>query len=365
VVAGPGWGERILFGRVGSGQLAQFSRQFAAYLHAGVDIMRALSSLEKQFRATALGPVIGRLQESIKRGDSLEDAMAREPRTFGTMYLSMVRVAEARGGVPETLKMLAHNLEARQRLIRQARSAMIYPVIVLVVAAGVVTLITWKLLPVFVTLLKDLGSKVPLPLPSRILIGFSWFIQTIGYWLLPVVAIATPILLLRAYRTSRGKAVMDRMVLWTPVFGPLCRKIDTSRFARTMSVLLDAGLDYASSIDLTADVMTMDPISKAVRGSKESVLAGEDLSATLHDSGQFSPDVIAVIESGEETGNLPESLDHLAEDYDEQVAVMVKNLGQLVQPLLMLIIGAIVLLIVLAVFLPYIQMITSAAAPGG
>ncbi len=261
--------------------------------------------------------------------------------------------------------MLAHNLEARQRLIRQARSAMIYPVIVLVVAAGVVTLITWKLLPVFVTLLKDLGSKVPLPLPSRILIGFSWFIQTIGYWLLPVVAIATPIMLLCAYRTSRGKAVIDRMVLWTPVFGPLCRKIDTSRFARTMSVLLDAGLDYPSSIDLTADVMTMDPIRKAVRGSKEKVLAGKELSATLDDSGQFSPDVIAVIESGEETGNLPESLDHLAEDYDEQVAVMVKNLGQLVQPLLMLIIGAIVLLIILAVFLPYIQMLTSLSTPGG
>lgn len=356
---GPGWAERILFGRVSSGQLAEFSRQFAAYLHAGVDIIRALTSLEKQYKMTALGPVVGRIRESIKRGEGLEDAMAREPQTFGPMYLSMIRVAEARGGVPETLKMLAQSLEARQRLIRQARSAMIYPVIVLVVAGGVVALLTWMLLPMFASLLKDLGSRVPLPLPSRILMAFSNFMQTLGYWLVPVVAIATPFLLLRAYRSQKGKALMDRMVLWTPVFGPLCRKIDTTRFARTMSVLLDAGLDYGTAIDLTADVMMMDPIRAAVRDSKEKVLAGKDLSATLESSRQFSHDVIAVLESGEETGKLPESLEHLAEQYDEQVAIMVKSLGQLVQPLVMLIVGAIVLLIILAVFLPYLQVITS------
>ncbi len=120
VAEGPKWWERILFGRVSSGQLAQFSRQFAAYLNAGVDIMKTLGSLEQQFRTTALGPVVGRMQVAIKRGASLEDAMAAEPQTFNPMYLSMIRVAEARGGVPETLKMLAKNLEARQRLIRQA-----------------------------------------------------------------------------------------------------------------------------------------------------------------------------------------------------------------------------------------------------
>ena len=147
---GPNWWERILFGRVSSGQLAQFSRQFGTYLNAGVDITRSLSSLEKQFSGTALGPVIGRMQVAIKRGASLEDAMSSEPQTFGPMYLSMIRVAEARGGVPETLKMLAQSLEARQRLIRQARSAMIYPVIVLVIAGGVVALITVFLLPMFV-----------------------------------------------------------------------------------------------------------------------------------------------------------------------------------------------------------------------
>ena len=148
-------------------------------------------------------------------------------------------------------------------------------------------------------------------------------------------------------------------MLTMPVFGLLCRKLDTSRFARTLSVLLDAGLDFASSIDLTADVMVMTPIRRAVRSAKEKVLAGKDLSATLDATRQFSPDVIAVIATGEETGKLPESLAHLADDYDEQVAVMVKNLGQLVQPLVTVLLGVIVLFIILAVFLPIIQMISS------
>lgn len=359
VADGPKWYERIIFGKVSSMQLAQFSRQFATYLHAGVDISRSLVSLEKQFGGTALGPVIGRIHLAIKKGSTLEDAMAAEPQTFGVQYLSMIRVAEARGGVPETLKMLANSLEARARLIRQARSAMIYPVIVLIIAGGVIGLITVVLLPMFVGFLKDLGSKVPLPLPSRVLIAFSQFIQTIGYWLIPTVVVATPFMLIRFYKTPPGKAIIDRMVLWLPVFGTLCRKIDTTRFARTLGVLLDAGLDYGQSIDLTADVLMMDPIRKAVRGCREKVLAGKDLSVTLHDSHQFSPDVIAIVSSGEETGKLPETLHHLAEDYEEQVTMMVKNLGQLVQPLLLVFLGGIVLFIILAVFLPYLQMLTS------
>jgi type II secretory pathway component PulF len=357
--AGPKWWERILFGRVSSGQLAQFCRQFGSYLHAGVDFIRALSSLEKQFTRTALGPVIGRLQVAVRRGSTLEEAMAQEPQTFGPMFLSMIKVAEARGGVPETLKMLAQHYETRQRLIRQARSAMIYPIIVLVAAGGVIALITVVLLPMFVSLLSDISRRAELPFASRALMAFSHFVQVVGWWLIPAIAIATPFLLIRLYKTRKGKRIMDRLALMTPVLGQLCRKLDTTRFARTLSVLLDAGLDFGSSIDLTADVMMMTPIRKAVRSSREKVMAGTDLSTSLAATNQFSPDVIAVISSGEESGKLPESLAHLADDYEEQVSVMVKNLGQLVQPLLVIILGGIVLFIILAVLLPYIQVLTS------
>jgi type II secretory pathway component PulF len=185
----------------------------------------------------------------------------------------------------------------------------------------------------------------------------------LGWWLIPALIVGGGFLLLRFYKTSQGKYLMDRLVLMVPVFGTLCRKIDTTRFARTLSVLLDAGLDYGQSIDLTADVLMMSPIRRAVRASREKVLAGTDLSTTLARSRQFTPDVISVISSGEETGKLPESLAHLADDYEEQVETMVKNLGQLVQPFLMIILGGFVLFIVLAVFMAYVQMLTTAAQP--
>ncbi len=360
---GPNWLERILFGRVSSGQLAQFSRQFAAYLNAGVDISRSLSSLEKQFSGTALGPVIGRLQLAIKRGSTLEEAMAKEPQAFSPMYLSMIRVAEARGGVPETMKMLAGNLERRQSLTRQARSAMIYPTIVLMLAGTVGILISIFLLPMFAGILRELGKNSSLPWASLALMAFSQFVQVIGWWLLPLLLAGSPFLLMWFYRTPAGKSIMDRAVLMMPVFGVLCRKLDTARFARTLSALLEAGLDYGSSIDLTADVVVMTPIRRAVRASREKIMAGDELSTTLDRSRQFTPDVIAVIATGEETGKLPETLEHLANDYDEQIELMVKNLGELVKPLMTVILGLIVLFVILAVMLPIIQLMSNLAKP--
>jgi len=235
--------------------------------------------------------------------------------------------------------------------------------VVFAVASIVVALITIFLLPKFAMMLKDIAGKAELPVASQILMGISSFVQTIGWWLIPVLMIATPFALFRAYKTEGGKAIMDRIALRLPVFGKLCRMLDTSRFARTLSVLLDAGVDIGGSIDLTADVLRMSPIRNAVRASRQEIVGGKELSGILDRSRQFTPDVIAVISSGEETGKLPESLAHLADDYDEQVEVMVASLGHLVQPIMIVLLGGIVLFIILAVFMPIIQMITNLAAP--
>ena len=184
-----------------------------------MDYTRTFSSLERQFTGSALGPAIGRIRLAIKTGSNLEEAMAREPQIFNTLFLSMIRVAEARGGVPETLRIMGNHYEARQRLIRQARSAMIYPVIVLTMAAGVIALLTIFLLPMFASLLRDIDKKTQLPLPSRALLAFSSFVSWIGWWMIPLVMIGTPFLLYRFYRTSPGKALIDRLILRIPVFG--------------------------------------------------------------------------------------------------------------------------------------------------
>ncbi len=363
VGGGPSWAERIFFGGVSSGHLMLFCRQAAAYLDAGVDLLKALSSLETQFARTALGPVIGRIQVAVRRGDALADAMAREPEAFDSLFLSMIRVAEARGGIPETLRRMSRHYEARQRLIRQARSGMIYPVAVLLVAAVVVGILSVFVLPMFAEMLRDMGGD--LPFVSRALMAFSDFVQWMGWWLIPLVVVGGIFLLFRIYRTQAGKAAMDEVALYIPVLGLLLRKIDTTRFARTLSALLGSGVDVGTSLDLTAGVMQLTPFRRAVQASRVVVLEGGELSEALSASRRFGPDVIAIIESGEETGKLPETLDHLADDYEEQVAYMVRNVGQLLQPVIMVFLGAVVLFIILAVILPYISMITTLTRPPG
>ncbi len=359
---GPTWYERILFGRVSSGQLATFCRQFSAYMNAGVDIGKSLSNLQKQFAMTSLGPVIGRLVQAVKRGDSFAEAVSREPRAFDALFVGMMRVAEARGGIPETLRRLAQHYESRQSLIRQARSAMIYPIAVLVVASCVVTLMSLWIIPMFAALLRDIvGPTANLPLPTRIMMGISDFVQKGGWFLFPIVLVGMPALLLWFYRTPAGRPIMDRLFLIVPVFGTLMKKIDTTRIARTLSTLLDAGVDIGSSLDLTSQVVSMTPFRRAVLDSKMMVINGAELSAALETTGRFGPDVIAVVSSGEETGKLPETLNHLADDYEEQVAYMVRNMGQLVQPILMVLMGGLVLFIILAVFLPYLSIISGLA----
>lgn len=362
VPRGPTLFERVFFGSIGSGQLAIFCRQAASYLEAGVRLDKALESLHKQFATGGLGPVIERVRQRVKQGDDLTEAMSREPQAFDTFFLSMVKVAEARGGLPEVLRRMADHYENRQRLIRQARSAAIYPAIVILIAVGVGWLLTAFVLPKLVELLEDiLRGRGGLPGPTRALMALSRFMQNVGWWLVPVAVIGGLFALKYVYKTPPGKALLDRIVLMVPVIGSLLRKIETARFASSMSALLDAGVDYGESIDLTANVVRLSPIRNAVAGTKDAVLAGSELSAALDRTRQFAPDVIATIETGEETGKLPETLHKLAESYEEQVEYMVKNLGSLLQPLLVLMVGAFVFFIVLGFISAYITVLTGLA----
>lgn len=363
---GPGLFERVVFGSVTAGHLASFCRQGAQYLDAGVDLIKALGALQKQFARTALGPVIGRLEAAVRRGDELAEAMAREPRAFDTLFLSMVRVAEARGGLPETLRRMGEHYEARRRLIRQARSALIYPAFLIVVGLAVGWLLTAFVLPKFVDLLADMtrGRAADLPGPTRALIAISRFIQWIGWWAIPLATVGGVFLLLRFYRTPPGKAALDELLLMVPGLGELIRCLDTARFARTLAALLDAGVDYGQSLDLTAEVVQTSPLRRAVKAARTEVMEGTELSAALEASRRFPHDVVAIVGTGEATGKLPESLDKLADGYEEKVEVMVKSLASLVKPLIVLVLGGIVFFIVLAFISAYISVITGLAGGG-
>ena len=361
---GPNWLERVLFGSVGSGHLATFCGQFARYQEAGVDLLRSLTSLQKQFARTALGPVIARLEAGVRGGESLASAMAREPQAFDNLALSMMKVAEARGGEPETLKGLAKHYEAKQRMIRQARSAMIYPTIVLLVASAVVMLLTIFVIPGMVGFIADSmkGKSFDLPWPTQVLMAISKFMTGNGWWIVPLSAVGGVLGALWWYRTPAGKVMIDGLSLYVPVLGKIREKIETTRFARTLAALLNAGVDVGTSLDLTSGVLSLSSFRRAVQGVKREVMDGTEMSEALEQTRCFPADVVAIVESGEETGKLPESLDKVADDYEEQVEYMIKNLGNLIQPVLMVVLGGIVLFIVLGVILAYLQMLTSATS---
>lgn len=358
---GPGWAERLVYGKVGVGALSVFCRQLAAYLEAGVDFGKALTSLEKQFSRSPLGPVIGRIARGIRRGDDLTEAMAREKDTFDSLFISMIRVAETRGGVPETLRELSRHYEAKQRLFRQARAALIYPATIFLAGLGVMMLFTFVILPIIMSFLADMtkGREDQLPAPTKLLLAFGHFTRDLGWWVVPAVLVGGFFGVRLMYRNPKGKALIDELLLHIPVCGMLLRKLDTTRMARSLSVLLEGGVDIVASLDLATDVMRTEPYRKAVSNARNLVFEGTELSEALDLSGRFGHDVIAIVHSGEETGKLPESLERLAADYEEQVEYMIKNLGSLIQPLVIVMMSGFVLFIILALFLPYVSLLTS------
>ena len=358
---GPNLVERIVFGRVSTGHLAVFSRQLGQYLDAGVPILRSLDSLQSQFAKTALGPVLERVAIGVRGGDSLTDAMGREPQAFDSQFLAMMTVAEVRGGVPETLKRMSAGLEARQRLFRQARSAMIQPTLTLLVAFVVTMLLSIFILPGMIDLITSLASTkgaITFPAPMLILMAFNRFMITVGWFVVPLTVAGSIFGLIWLYKRPRGKALLDEIVMRIPVLGKLFRMIDTARFCRVLSTLLEAGVDILASLDLTASTMMLVPFRRAVTSAREAVNDGSELSEALAHTHRFTPDVLAIVNSGEETGKLPETLERLGDDYEERVEMMVKNLANLIKPLIVVIVGAVVLFIVVAFISAYVMLLT-------
>ena len=286
--------------------------------------------------------------------------MAREPRVFDRLFLSMMRAAEVRGGVPEALLALSEHYEVRHRLVRQTRSALIYPIIVLVIASGVALLLSAYVLPILVEVIADLQRRknFVMPRPAVALMAIGAFMRTTGWWAIPAAIVGTLAALALARRTRVGKAVLDELTLWVPVLGPVARQIDMTRLARTLSALLAAGVDIGASLDLTAGVMRLTPLRRAVRRARGGVMEGVPLSVSLGASRRFPRELIAIVATGEETGRLPEILVPLADEYELQVEYTLKDLGHLIQPIITVILGGIVLFVALAFMSVYTAMIS-------
>lgn len=354
----------ISFGRVKAKDLAIFCRQFATMMNAGVSLIRCLTVLEQQTQSYKLKEIIRDLQGQVEAGESLSKSMQRHPKVFSTLFLGLVRAGEVGGVLDETLDRLAGFLERDQELRRKIKSAMTYPVMVMIVACGIVLFLVTFILPKFIQLFEDLGVT-DFPAPTAFLMSVSHFATE---WILKKFYITWPVIfgmivLFKKWKSTRsGKRVYDWVKLRVPVFGALAHKIAVGRFARTLSTLLGSGVPVLSALETTAGVVDNEIIAEAVMNARTAIREGEEIAKPLQDSGQFPPMVVQMVSIGEETGALDQMLSKVADFYESEVEAMLESLTAALEPLLIVFLGFVVGFIVISMFLPLVAIIEQLSA---
>ena len=340
--------------KVPSKSLAIFTRQFSVMIDAGLPLVQCLDILGRQEPHKGFAQVILATRSEVEGGASLADAMRRHPKAFDTLYVNMVAAGEAGGILDTILKRLAVYIEKNVKLQGQVKSAMIYPVAVMTIAALVVAVILWKVIPTFAELFSSLGAE--LPLPTRVVIWASKsFITALPFL---VVGIIGSIFGLRAfYATYGGRRTVDNFMLRLPILGLILRKIAVARFCRTLSTLMASGVPILDGLEITARTAGNSVIEDAIMVTRQSIERGETVSAPLEKTRVFPPMVTQMINVGETTGALDAMLSKIADFYEEEVDTAVAGLMTLLEPVMIAILGVIVGGIVISMYLPIFKLI--------
>ena len=331
-----------------------FSRQFATMVNSGLPILRALSILGNQTESKTLAKVITGVRMDVERGSSLSAAMAKNPKTFSNLYVAMIRAGETGGVLDQVLLRLADNMEKEVALRQRVKSAMTYPVVVLAMVSLVLVAMLLFIVPQFKSIYTQLNGS--LPLPTRVLMGASNAFR--NYFLeLVALMVVFAILFKRWKKTDRGQDVVDQAKLKMPVFGQLFHKQALSRFASTLSVLLQSGVPILQSLDIVTETVNNKVLSRAVDDVQGSVKEGESIAKPLGRHEVFPPMVVQMLAVGEETGSVDVMLKKVAEFYDNEVTATVDALTSLIEPLMIAVIGGAVGLSVIALYLPMFKLI--------
>ena len=334
--------------------LAVFTRQFAAMIDAGVPLVQCLGVLGDQEKDARLGAAIRSVRAAVEGGAGLADAMRRHPHVFDGLYTNLVAAGESGGILDDILKRLAACLETNVRLRRQVRSALTYPVAVVAIAATVVAVILWKVIPTFAVLFEGIGAT--LPLPTRLVIAASDSLVA----LLPAIA-ATAVAGAAALRwlraTERGRQLADAALLRIPIVGAILRKIAVARFCRTLSALFGSGVPILEGLAITAGTAGNAVVESAVMTTRAAVERGESMSGPMRATGVFPATVVHMIDVGETTGALDAMLAKVADICEEEVDASVAGLMTLLEPILIAVLGVVVGGIVVAMYLPIFDLI--------
>jgi type IV pilus assembly protein PilC len=350
---------KFLQPRVTEKDIVVMTRQFATMIDAGLPLVQCLDILYSQQDNRTFRKILKNIKEDVEEGSTFADALKQHPEAFDDLFVNLVAAGEIGGILDIILNRLAAYIEKASKLKKKVKGAMTYPIVVMVIAVMVVAVILIFVIPVFESMFADFGRA--LPLPTQIVVAISDFVK--GYVIYMIVGMALLVFLFRRfYKTDKGEALIDNLVLKLPVFGMLIRKVAVAKFTRTLGTMISSGVPILDSLEIVAATAGNRTIEEAIRETRQSISEGRTIAEPLADSEVFPSMVVQMISVGEATGALDTMLSKIADFYDDEVDVAVEALTSMLEPFMMVFLGGTIGGLVVAMYLPIFQM---AGAMGG
>lgn len=347
---------KFLQGGVKPKQLTTFTRQMSTLVNAGLPLMRALRVLQRQEKNLALRDAVTQMAESIESGSTFAEALAAHPKIFDRLFVNMVKAGELGGVLDVVLARLAEFQEKAEKIKGKVKSAMTYPIVVLIMAVSILMFLMTYIVPKFSDIFGDLMGGKGMPLITQFVMNASALIKNNILMVVIVVAALVVVIKLLA-QTTQGRLALDKFKLHAPVFGTLISKNSISRFTRTLGTLMSAGVPVLQALNIVKETIGNEVISRAVATIHDAVKEGENMAPPIASSKVFPPMVVSMVEVGEETGALPDMLMKIADSYDDDVDNAVAAMTSIIEPLLIIFLAVVVGTIVIALFMPLVSII--------
>lgn len=340
--------------RAPSTEVASTIRQLSIFIRAGVPLVEALEGLSEQAKSESLGATLKDIASDVSQGTALSIAFSRHPRIFPTLAVEMAKVAEVGGNLAESMIRLADHLESGAEIMQRIKSAMAYPVVILIISFVTVILMSTFILPRFVKLFGQMGAEIPWS--TKLLMNLSHVMIT--QWYLFVIAIIIIFFLIKRYiAMPSGRRHIDKLSLALPLIGDIVKKIILNRVIASMSTLLSSGVSMIQALEISAAAANNIVIKEALLRARKDVSEGNTVSQSLKVSGVFPPLVIQMVSSGEKTGELSEMLNHVCVMYERETDAKIKSLTSVIEPIMIVLLGLIVGFIAVSVILPIYSLV--------
>ena len=347
---------KFLQGGVKPKQLTTFTRQMSTLVNAGLPLMRALRVLQRQEKNVALKDAVAQMAESIESGSTFAEALAAHPKIFDRLFVNMVKAGEVGGVLDVVLARLAEFQEKAEKIKGKVKSAMTYPIVVLVMALSILTFLMTYIVPKFADIFADLMGGKGMPMLTQFVMNAS-SVMVHRFPVVLIVIIALVVVIKLLAKTEKGRLGLDKFKLHAPVFGQLISKNSISRFTRTLGTLMSAGVPVLQALNIVKETVGNEVIARAVTTIHDAVKEGENMAPPIASSKAFAPMVVSMVEVGEETGALPDMLMKIADSYDDDVDNAVAAMTSIIEPLLIIFLAVIVGTIVIALFMPLVSII--------